>query len=604
MTVFIQLPERWGDVQAGAAYRVGFAAHVRTHANPHADRVVVVEPNPWLAEELEAQWRWFPQAAVLRTDAQMGGVSGDQSTQVETPYFYVREETPFHFTFSPDEKVVERRFPHFTIEQIPVATMSLNELLRLASDGEPIALLSIDARRTSAAELSIVDWSSVEPRQVALTVTGLPTRPRMDCEQVLRQAGFHLAGRPWGAAGDTQLLVRPEGFQARVKAASAQAKVAAGQAAVTVRDSWVGPTNRRRWRDTARVLSRRRQASDVLDARHGSSLAPPTREEVEVFLAESPAGDGEPWQVTLGTNLDPMQEAAQCHATHGIWPISFSYPRLPFPINPHPTKLISPITPGFPYSYENERDYLAGYEGAFLGITHRKAGWDCFRHIEIMAAGAVPLMLDADRIPRFSMVHYPKRAMEQAVRQFRHIGSAPSDDTRKQFRRHFEQHLTTSAMAAYVIKASGLEDAQKVMFVDERLAGHADYVSVMTLIGLKQLLGSRCLVPFPVDYVYEDTDIDTGALYGRGFGYTRVLPSHARSAMELGDPGDELDAADVVVIGSVTRNSGLAYELMERFPARRTIWIHGEDLPPMPEEVRQYREAGVHVFVRAIHVNN
>ena len=74
--------------------------------------------------------------------------------------------------------------------------------------------------------------------------------------------------------------------------------------------------------------------------------------------------------------------------------------------------------------------------------------------------------------------------------------------------------------------------------------------------------------------------------------------------MELGDPGDELDAADVVVIGSVTRNSGLAYELMERFPARRTIWIHGEDLPPMPEEVRQYREAGVHVFVRAIHVNN
>ena len=56
-------------------------------------------------------------------------------------------------------------------------------------------------------------------------------------------------------------------------------------------------------------------------------------------------------------------------------------------------------------------------------------------------------------------------------------------------------------------------------------------------------------------------------------------------------------------MGSVTRNGNLADCLLERFPAERTIWIHGEDLPPTVDEVARHRRFRVHMFVRSIHLS-
>jgi hypothetical protein len=161
-------------------------------------------------------------------------------------------------------------------------------------------------------------------------------------------------------------------------------------------------------------------------------------------------------------------------------------------------------------------------------------------------------------------------------------------------------------MARYVLDAAGLSDARSVLFVDERLPHHADYLSVLTLIGLKHLLGRDCRVMYPVDYIYDDTDIDVSTLYGRGFGYTRVVPTSARTDYEHhGAMWSEAAFAEVdaVVVGSVTRNRELAQELLKRFPADRTLWTHGEDLPPTVNEVADYRRFKVHTFVRSIHVS-
>ncbi|CAB4619416.1 unannotated protein [freshwater metagenome] len=161
-------------------------------------------------------------------------------------------------------------------------------------------------------------------------------------------------------------------------------------------------------------------------------------------------------------------------------------------------------------------------------------------------------------------------------------------------------------MAAYILKMSGLENAKRVLFVDEQLPNQADYQSALSLIGLKQIYGSNCDVLFPVDYLYEDTERDTAALYGRGFGYTKVLPNDTRGILErdLGNthPRNSIDlnAYDALVVGSITRNTGLALELLVQFPPGRTIWIHGEDSPPMIEEAQLLRTAGAQVFVRSI----
>ena len=161
-------------------------------------------------------------------------------------------------------------------------------------------------------------------------------------------------------------------------------------------------------------------------------------------------------------------------------------------------------------------------------------------------------------------------------------------------------------MATYMLRVSGFQDATRVLFVDEQLPGHADYQSALALIGLKQMFGVHCEVAFPVDYIYDDTLVVTANLYGRGFGYTRVLPTALRTENEkrpipLPELGVvERDLYDLVVVGSISRNSARASELLRKFPAERTIWIHGEDSPPTIRQARQFRDSGTNVFVRSI----
>jgi hypothetical protein len=244
------------------------------------------------------------------------------------------------------------------------------------------------------------------------------------------------------------------------------------------------------------------------------------------------------------------------------------------------------------------------YLDAQLGITHRKAGWDCFRHVEILAAGAIPLMVDAAEIPRYTMVHYPKAAMVAVARLVSESRSLPDSSAHEHFLNYFVTNLTSQSMAKYVLVASGLSDARRILFVDEDLPHTADYQSVLTLIGLKQLLGDGCEVAFPVDWIYSDSLFDTSTLYGRGFGYSKILESSMKTASERNlTSGSDLPVVtdfDAVVIGSITRNPKVAVQLSQEFPPEKTVWIHGEDRPPTVMNMATYVNSGVHVFVRAI----
>ena len=375
----------------------------------------------------------------------------------------------------------------------------------------------------------------------------------------------------------------------------------AGDAYVYARDHWFDPSTRHIVHERARLLlSRELSAADVLDPHFGRPLAPVPLVEVEQLFPSGHGIDRPAWSVALDGEPDPSQAAQACHDEHAVWPVSFSYPGAPLDVAGNPDELVASIIPGVPYSYDDVQAYLRTYQRAYLGITHRKAGWDCFRHVEIIASGAVPLMLDAAEIPGYAMVHYPKHALANAAVLARRTGAPPDDFTRQAFRAWFERHLTSVAMARYLLHASGLDGATRVLFVDAALPGFADYQSVLTLIGLKQFLGRDCHVLHPVDYIYADTEADTASLYGRGFGYTRVVDGDLRSASERGAPVD-LASFDAVVVGSLSRNLGPARDLLSQFPADRTIWVHGEDGSPTMDETHWMRSTGVNVFVRAIH---
>jgi hypothetical protein len=63
-----------------------------------------------------------------------------------------------------------------------------------------------------------------------------------------------------------------------------------------------------------------------------------------------------------------------------------------------------------------ERGYYADIERSYFGLTWKKAGWDCLRHLELLAAGCVPLFTDIGAAPRGAVAFLPKRVLGQVLR--------------------------------------------------------------------------------------------------------------------------------------------------------------------------------------------
>jgi hypothetical protein len=94
----------------------------------------------------------------------------------------------------------------------------------------------------------------------------------------------------------------------------------------------------------------------------------------------------------------------------GVFPISFAIPTMKF--NPSFVKErdIAYCDPRDrrTYIYNDEDSYYFGYKQSSFAITTRKAGWDCLRHYEILANGALPLFLDIENCPESTMTTFNK----------------------------------------------------------------------------------------------------------------------------------------------------------------------------------------------------
>jgi hypothetical protein len=57
------------------------------------------------------------------------------------------------------------------------------------------------------------------------------------------------------------------------------------------------------------------------------------------------------------------------------------------------------------YAFENEKDYYADLQASKYGITTKRSGWDCMRHYEIAANGAVICFRNLDKRPETCAPH-------------------------------------------------------------------------------------------------------------------------------------------------------------------------------------------------------
>lgn len=316
------------------------------------------------------------------------------------------------------------------------------------------------------------------------------------------------------------------------------------------------------------------------------------------------------WHLSeLPSRVDVLEECATINKRLGVWPISLSYPRgFNGSTKLHDWEsrsLKSDIIPGAAYGYRSEVQYLANYEGAKHALTHKKAGWDCFRHLEILASGALPVLPDARFIPKETMVHYPKKALEELSSKLPTIQPELSTESQRKLYSFVSQNLSSAAMAQYILEAAQVGNADRIFFFDEALVKKPDYLSVMTLIGLKQILEHKLRVFFEVPYIYEDFESSSKSFWGLGFGYSRVLPTRYRSvpvAISHNSGGALVKPAptDWLIVGNVTRNWVAANDMLSHFAPERTVWMHGDDRAPTASERREFRRRVSTVFIREL----
>lgn len=269
------------------------------------------------------------------------------------------------------------------------------------------------------------------------------------------------------------------------------------------------------------------------------------------------------------------------------------------------------------YVFGTEEDYNRAYSNAYYAITMCKAGWDCLRHYEIIAAGCVPFFVDLDDCPEETMKHFPKDLVKAASRLDGVDASARTVDfsvfpmqryyeLRDQLVDYARAHLTCRALACRVMESCGVPALQsaRVLFLNHHHL--ADYQREFLLTGLKRVLGRNCIACNDDALLYTSFPQElASSIYGRGFNYTRVLPA------ELMTPQDEAQRAiaaleqcpvqqdappafDLIVYGSWHRSQPhldqvKAYAARYRVPV---AVICGEDIHQCHLVLEEDRHAG------------
>jgi hypothetical protein len=304
---------------------------------------------------------------------------------------------------------------------------------------------------------------------------------------------------------------------------------------------------------------------------------------------------------------------------------------------PLKTKILASIVPGDvrTYIYKTEAAYYADYQRSLFAITRKKAGWDCMRHLEILANGAIPYFLDLERCPEKTLYLYPKALLACGNKLYHHVKNMhtieeiPSEILNEIYElitellTYTREHLTTEKVAKYILEKSNFpffskEKEEKEEEKEEEkgketkttnilfLSGNTspDYLRCVTLHGFKTMSEKIHCHDYPkVPHIYKDKSINYSALYGKGITYTNLLDvsCHDSEKDKRLIKDIENHQYDMVVYGSFHRGMPF-WKLVNNYYAKeKIVLLCGEDCGGCNvREHQMYSERGYFVFVREL----
>ena len=284
--------------------------------------------------------------------------------------------------------------------------------------------------------------------------------------------------------------------------------------------------------------------------------------------------DANDYAVVHNISNVPVNETKEAKRKR-ILPISFGLPEGRFERAKHfrdlnKTRDFASMIPGVKktYIYKTEDSYYDMYATALFGITMKKAGWDCFRHYEIIASGTMPYFLDLNKLPPNTMHDFPTQIVleamklpgvpsEEVVKQAMKTGTHNAsdliridvskfnrtvyDNLMEQLIEYSLEHLTWRSKAKYVFsnvqqaypcwrtrstmtttKTTGAyQQPPRVLFIT---TGNCEYLSCTLWGGMYEELGDEFMSSYfgPKFQLFKSLP-KVGRLYGRGFSYTNVF---------------------------------------------------------------------------------
>lgn len=281
-----------------------------------------------------------------------------------------------------------------------------------------------------------------------------------------------------------------------------------------------------------------------------------------------------------------------------IYPISFSIPahlvidRVPEKAQDFATGT-SRGRRAYKFDGDQQQAYYDDYRNSRFGLTYRKGGWDCMRHLETMANGCLPYFPGAADIPRLTMAHYPKDVIVAALGLAENVkldryellradpdrpiiaDEATYTALAQRMLDHIRRHTTTVAMADYLLRRMGKPDAKSVLYLAS--GKKTDYVCDMLFHGLRERLGAGCVDANKLGWMYQSyPKSQRGNLYGKGFTYAGHL---AEIDIDRGDINRRIAQRefDLVVFGSATRYNDLLPRVRQHYARDEVALIDGED---------------------------
>jgi len=261
-------------------------------------------------------------------------------------------------------------------------------------------------------------------------------------------------------------------------------------------------------------------------------------------------------------------------------------------------KLISEKIPGERYSFVSEAEYLREYQESYWAITHKKGGWDCYRHLEILTSGCAPLMHDVHRAPVGSMFYYPKQLLAYLFERFSNGPFIPEPNLYEYLKKWSSKYLSTQAVASQVMRLSTVNKSlsgNRILFVDPYLAHNVDYLSLMTLVGFLQCYpGAVDIYKSPPRYLFDSFAGATSDLYGLGFGYSRLMPAGSAKVVQNID----FEIYHTIVVGHATRNRDFIEYASEHPSKKNLIIIDGRDEAPQWTRDKWLLDTNATLFIR------